>query len=57
VASWATEPTNKTLERTLAIAENLIRQGKIEDGLSLVRQVNAVTEAETLRRFGRTAEE
>lgn len=55
----ATEPTPTTreaLEQTLTIAENLISQGKIEDGLSLVRQVNDVTEAEAMRRIGRTAE-
>jgi len=56
VASWTTEPTNKTLERTLAIAENLIRQGKTKEGLSLVRQVNDVTER-ALREMGRQAPE
>jgi hypothetical protein len=44
------------LEQTLRIAEDLIRQGKTEDGLSLVRMVNDVTEAEAMRRIGRTAE-
>ena len=52
----ATEPTPTTreaLERTLDIAEKLIQEGKIEDGLSLVRQVNDVTE-EALKKIGQT---
>ena len=53
MASRATEPTPTTgeaLEQTLRIAEDLIRRGKKQEGLSLVRKVNNVTEAETLRR-------
>ena len=48
-----TEPTPSTreaLERTLTIAEDLIRRGKKQEGLSLVRKVNNVTKTETLRR-------
>jgi hypothetical protein len=56
VATEPTPTTQEALEQTLTIAENLISQGKIEDGLSLVRQVNDVTEAEAMRRIGRTAE-
>jgi hypothetical protein len=58
MASWnePTPTTREALEQTLRIAEDLIRQGKTEDGLSLVRMVNDVTEAEAIRRIGRTAE-
>jgi hypothetical protein len=44
VATEPTQTTREALERTLDIAEKLIQEGKIEDGLSLVRQVNDVTE-------------
>jgi hypothetical protein len=40
----STPTTREALEQTLDIAEKLIQEGKIEDGLSLVRQVNDVTE-------------
>jgi hypothetical protein len=40
----STPTTREALEQTLDIAEKLIQEGKIEDGLSLVRRVNDVTE-------------
>jgi hypothetical protein len=54
-----TEPTSipptvrETLERTLEIAARLIQQGKIEEGLSLVRQVDDVMEQALRRSAGR----
>jgi hypothetical protein len=45
MASWAEESTPTTkrmLEQTLDIAEKLIQEGRVEDGLSLVRRVNDV---------------
>jgi hypothetical protein len=47
MASWAEEPTPTTkqmLEQTLDIAERLIQEGRVEEGLNLVRRVNDVTE-------------
>jgi hypothetical protein len=54
--SEKTPSTREILEQTLTIAEDLVRQGRIKETLSLVRQVNAVAEAEATRRMGRTAE-
>jgi hypothetical protein len=58
MASWGadqtsdTQATREALERTLAIAEDLIRKGRTEEGLELVRRVNDVMEQAFRRSAG-----